>query len=123
ERLAELGAGLLVETLEHLEDIEASEQEHSKATVAPKLTRGEGELQTTMDAQEIDRRVRALQPWPGATLPTNRGRVKVLRGHVEGDRYVPEVVQLPGKKPAPARQVLGDVQGHERARRRSQPAS
>ena len=109
ERLAELGAGLLVETLEHLEDIEASEQEHSKATVAPKLNRGEGELQTTMDAQEIDRRVRALQPWPGATLPTNRGRVKVLRGHLEGDRYVPDVVQLPGKKPAPARQVLGDV--------------
>jgi hypothetical protein len=35
--------------------------------------------------------------------------VKVLRGHVEGDRYVPEVVQLPGKKPAPARQVLGDA--------------
>src|SRR2546430_15243784 len=47
ERLAELGAGLLVETLEHLDDIEASEQEHSKATVAPKLNRGEGELQTT----------------------------------------------------------------------------
>src|SRR2546430_3943762 len=55
-------------------------------SVAPKLNRGEGELQTTMDAQEIDRRVRALQPWPGATLPTNRGHVKVLRGHLEGDR-------------------------------------
>jgi hypothetical protein len=33
----------------------------------------------------------------------------VLRGHVEGDHYVPDLVQLPGKKPAPARQVLGDV--------------
>ncbi|HAC45071.1 MAG TPA: hypothetical protein DCF65_03285, partial [Chloroflexi bacterium] len=58
-------------------------------------------------AQEMDRRVRALQPWPGATLPTARGRVKVLSGHVEGDRYVPDVVQAPGKKPAPAKQVLG----------------
>ena len=54
-------------------------------------------------------RVRALQPWPGATLPTPRGRVKVLSGHVEGERYVPDVVQLPGKKPAPAKQVLGDA--------------
>ena len=63
----------------------------------------------TMGAPEIDRRVRALQPWPGATLPSNRGRVKVLSGHVEGDRYVPDVVQLPGKKPAPAKQVLGDA--------------
>jgi len=35
--------------------------------------------------------------------------VKVLKGHVEGDRYELEVVQLPGKKPAPAKQVLGDA--------------
>src|SRR5205807_10120189 len=102
ERLAERGAELIVETLAHLDDMEPSEQDHSQATVAPKLTRDEGELDPTMDAREIDRRVRALQPWPGATLPTSRGRVKVLRGHVEGDRYVPDVVQLPGKKPAPA---------------------
>ena len=61
-----------------------------------------------MGAEEIDRRVRALQPWPGATLPTKRGRVKVLKGHVDGSRYVPDLVQLPGKRPAPARQVLGD---------------
>jgi len=53
--------------------------------------------------------VRALQPWPGVTLPTKRGRVKVLSGHVEGDRYVPDVVQLPGKRPAPAKQVLDDA--------------
>jgi methionyl-tRNA formyltransferase len=108
-RLAELGAETLVQTLEHLEEITPMGQDHSQATMAPKLTREEGELDWSMDSHEIDRRVRGLQPWPGATLPTERGRVKVLRGHVEGDSYVPEVVQLPGKKPAPAKQVLGDV--------------
>jgi methionyl-tRNA formyltransferase len=108
-RLAEVGAGLLVQTLERLESVQASEQDHSQATMAPKLTREEGELNWSLDAREIDRRVRGLQPWPGATLPTPRGRFKVLRGHVEGDRYVPELVQLPGKRPAPAKQVLGDV--------------
>ena len=108
-RLADIGARLLVETLERLESIEPSEQDHSQSTVAPKLSREEGELDWNMEAREIDRRVRGLQPWPGATLPTRLGRVKVLRGHVEGDRYVPEVVQLPGKRPAPAKQVLGDV--------------
>jgi methionyl-tRNA formyltransferase len=108
-RLADIGASLLVETLERLESIEPSEQDHSQSTVAPKLSREEGELDWTLDAREIDRRVRGLQPWPGATLPTRLGRVKVLRGHVEGDRYVPELVQLPGKRPAPAKQVLGDV--------------
>jgi len=108
-RLATLGAELLVEVLGRLDEIQPSEQDHSRATVAPKLTKEEGELDWSMGAREIDRRVRGLQPWPGAKLPTDRGRVKVLRGRVEGDRYVPEVVQLPGKKPAPAAQVLGDV--------------
>jgi methionyl-tRNA formyltransferase len=108
-RLAELGAEVLVEALKRLEDIKPVEQDHSQATVAPKLSREEGELDWKMDPQEIDRRVRALQPWPGVTLPTKRGRVKVLSGHLEGDRYVPDVVQLPGKKPAPAKQVLGDA--------------
>ena len=108
-RLAELGAQALVATLVRLEEITPSDQDHSQATVAQKLTKEEGELDWGMDAREIDRRVRGLQPWPGATLPTDRGRVKVLRGHVEGERYVPEIVQLPGKRPAPAKQVLGDV--------------
>ena len=108
-RLAEMGAELLVETLEHFEDLRVVGQDHPRATVAAKLRKEEGELEWAMGAPEIDRRVRALQPWPGATLPTNRGRVKVLSGHVEGDRYVPDVVQLPGKKPAPAKQVLGDA--------------
>jgi methionyl-tRNA formyltransferase len=108
-RLAELGADALVLTLENVESIVPAEQDHSQATVAPRLSREESQLEWSLGPQEIDRRVRALQPWPGATLPTAKGRVKVLKGHVEGDRYVPDVVQLPGKKPAPAKQVLGDV--------------
>jgi methionyl-tRNA formyltransferase len=108
-RLSGIGAALLVETLENLAGVHAVAQDHTQATLAPRLTKPEGELDWSMDANEIDRRVRGLQPWPGATLPTSRGRVKVLRGHVDGDRYVPDVVQLPGKKPAPAKQVLADA--------------
>ena len=109
KRLAGIGAGLLVETLESIEEIEAVEQDHGAATVARRLSREDGELEWGMGAQEIDRRVRALQPWPGVTLPTKKGRVKVLSGHIEGDRYVLDVVQLPGKRPAPAKQVLADA--------------
>jgi len=108
-RLAEMGAELLVETLAKFDELRVVGQNHSQATLAPKLSREEGQLEWEMGAHEIDRRVRALQPWPGATLSTKRGRVKVLKGHVEGDRYVLDVVQLPGKKPAPAKQVLGDA--------------
>jgi len=108
-RLAELGAELLVETLERLDGVVAVAQDDSAATVAPRLSKEKGELEWESGAHQIDRTVRALQPWPGATLPTKRGRVKVLSGHVEGDRYVPDIVQVPGKKPAPAKQVLGDA--------------
>lgn len=109
ERLTSIGAELLVGTLARLEEITPVEQNHDQATLAPRLRREDGELDWSLGADEIDRRVRALQPWPGVTLPTPRGRVKVLSGHVEGDRYVPDLVQLPGKKPAPAKQVLGDA--------------
>jgi methionyl-tRNA formyltransferase len=108
-RLAVMGAQLLVQTLERLEQIMPVEQDHDRATFTPRLHREDGELDWSLGAAEIDRRVRGLQPWPGVTLPTKVGRVKVLSGHVEGDRYVPDLVQLPGKKPAPAKQVLGDA--------------
>src|SRR5438034_1561112 len=114
-QLASMGAELLVETLGRLEEITAVEQDDRAATVAPRLRKEDGELEWDIGALEIDRRVRALQPWPGVTLPSKRGRVKVLSGHVEGDRYVPEVVQVPGKRPAPAKQVLGDGPGARRA--------
>jgi methionyl-tRNA formyltransferase len=108
-RLAEVGAALLVETISRLGAIEPVPQDESRATLAPRLRREDGELEWSAPAEEIDRRVRALQPWPGVTLPTKRGRVKVLSGHVEGDRYVPDVVQVPGRRPARAAQVLRDA--------------
>lgn len=109
QRLADIGARLLVDTLERLDEIEAVPQDDALATIAPRLRREDGELEWSADPLEIDRRVRALQPWPGVTLPTSRGRVKVLSGHVDGHRYVPDLVQVPGKKPAAASQVLGNA--------------
>jgi methionyl-tRNA formyltransferase len=115
-RLAKMGAELLVETLANIEQIEGVDQDDRAATVAPRLHKEDGELDWDAGAVEIDRRVRGLHPWPGVTLPTPRGRVKVLSGHIEGDRYVPDVVQVPGKRPGPAKQVLGDAPGAPTAR-------
>jgi len=98
-RLAEIGARALVDVVERLDQITPREQDHTSATTAPKLSREEGELAGDLPAEEIDRRVRAYQPWPGVTLPWRGERVKVLRGRVEDGRYVPEVVQRPGQRP------------------------
>lgn len=106
-RLAEMGAELLVKTIAGIETITPREQDHERATLAPRLTRKDGELEWSLAPEDIDRRVRAFQPWPGVTLPDEAGqRVKVLSGRVEGGRYVSERVQSPGRR---AREVRGDA--------------
>jgi methionyl-tRNA formyltransferase len=101
-RLAEMGAELLVVALAKFDELKGVEQDHKLATLAPKLTREMGQIDPTSIApEEIDRRVRALQPWPGVSFPPieGRGPMKVLRGQVIDGRYQPELVQFPGKKP------------------------
>jgi methionyl-tRNA formyltransferase len=106
-RLAEMGAELLVETIAKLDEIVPRAQDHERATLAPRLSRKDGELGWDMSPREIDRRVRAFQPWPGVTLPDPSGeRMKVLSGRVEAGRYVPERVQTPGRR---AREVRGNA--------------
>jgi len=81
--LAELGATLLVEVLDALQRGEAvaSAQEESQATYAPRLRRGDGEVDwREHTALDVDRRVRALLPWPGVTAPLADGRVQLLSG-------------------------------------------
>jgi methionyl-tRNA formyltransferase len=104
-RLAATGADLLVQTLADFDELRVVGQDHKQATLAPKLTKDMGRLDWSMDPVDIDRHVRALQPWPGVTMSSTDGRgpMKILRGHVVGRRYVPEVIQFPGKKPEQAR--------------------
>jgi methionyl-tRNA formyltransferase len=63
ERLARLGADLLVRTL--AEDAGETPQDHAKATLAPKIEKPEGEIRWTDSAATIYNRFRAFDPWPG----------------------------------------------------------
>ncbi len=74
-RLSSMGAELMLETLEKLErgEIRSRPQDHSQATLAPILKKEDGRIHWGMGAQEIERRIRGLQPWPGA-YTTFRGR-------------------------------------------------
>jgi len=66
--LAELGADLLIETLNGLEakTITAIPQDHSQATLAPILKKEDGLADFSRRAEEIFNRFRGFQPWPGA---------------------------------------------------------
>src|ERR1700730_3511206 len=81
--LAELGAELLIDVLSAIERTEAraTPQPEDGATYAPRLRREDGELEWgECSAADIDRHVRALQPWPGVTLPLGGARVRILAG-------------------------------------------
>ncbi len=67
-RLAALGAAALVDTLEALEAgaVEARPQDDGSATRAPKLSKAQAAIDWARSAAEIERMVRALDPWPVA---------------------------------------------------------
>jgi methionyl-tRNA formyltransferase len=83
-RLASLGAQLLVETLEKMKsgNIRAIPQDHSKATYAPLLNKEDGHIDWRKEAEEIDRQVRAFNVWPGAFTGLNGQLLKIFRGEV-----------------------------------------
>lgn len=68
ERLALMGAGLLVETLDGLAAgaIVAEKQDSAQATYAPLLKKEDGLIDWSRPAHATHNQVRGLQPWPGA---------------------------------------------------------
>ncbi len=67
DRLAKLGADLLVETVGLIAQGKAprTEQDETRATLAKKITKEDGRIDWTRSAVEIERQVRAFNPWPG----------------------------------------------------------
>ena len=66
-RLAELGAQALCETLDGLAagSLEATEQDHTKTTRAPKLKKSDGRIDWRADAKTIRNLIHGAWPWPG----------------------------------------------------------
>lgn len=80
-RLSRLGAELLSETLPRVErgEIKREAQDDSRATYAPMLKREDGLIDWQRRANEIAKRVRAFQPWPGAYTFVRGARLTVWR--------------------------------------------
>ncbi len=79
ERLAELGADLLLETLRRLEGgfVQARPQGDATATFAPKLSKDECSIDWARPAEETERKVRALHPWPVAQIEVRGQRIRI----------------------------------------------
>jgi methionyl-tRNA formyltransferase len=91
-RLAQLGAGLLVETVAGLAagTIVPQPQDPAEATHAPILAKEDGRIDWTRTAAVIASRGRGFTPWPGA-FTTHGGRLlKILRARPRPDRTAPE---------------------------------
>ena len=78
-RLAEGGAGLLVTTLDGIEDgaLVAREQPEEGVSMAPKILVEDAQVDWTEPAQAVDRRIRACTPFPGAWSTFEGERIKI----------------------------------------------
>lgn len=78
-RLAEIGARLLLRTLESIDSLPRIPQDPAQATLAPRLKKEHGWLRPTEPARDMVNRVRGCNPWPGAALMTPAGRLLIWR--------------------------------------------
>ncbi len=80
-RLADLGAALLLQTLEKLLNggITPVKQDESKASYYPMLNKNMGEMDFNLPAEKLQNLVLGLNPWPGAFIKTPMGALKVHR--------------------------------------------
>jgi len=86
QRLAMMGADLLVETLAGLEAgiIVPEKQDDALATLAPLLKKEDGAIDWTAPALAIHNRVRGLQPWPGAQTRFRGAPLHVWKTTIHG---------------------------------------
>lgn len=80
-KLADLAAALLTETLPPIlsGEIRAQPQDESRASVCKTIRKEDGLIDWTRSAIEIERRVRAFNPWPSAYTFWNGAQLKILR--------------------------------------------
>jgi methionyl-tRNA formyltransferase len=84
-RLARLGSRLLLETIDALAagTLVPTPQDAARATSAPLLKKEDGVVRWSDEAPAIERKVRAFQPWPGATARLQGRSLRILASRVE----------------------------------------
>jgi len=88
DALAQMGGRLIVRALDDLANgaLNPTPQPESGATYASKLSRDDGKIDWAKPAAEIERQVRALNPWPGCFFTLNGETVKLLSAEIAADQ-------------------------------------
>jgi methionyl-tRNA formyltransferase len=93
DRLSALGAGAIIAALARLDDLRPEAQPETGVTYAEKIDKAEARVDWTRSAEQIDRQIRGLSPFPGAWTMIGGTRVKLLRSRIaEGSGAPGEVL-------------------------------
>lgn len=90
--LAQLGAAMMVETLERLPSLTPEAQPDEGITYASKVEKCEARLHFDVSAIEVDRRIRAFSPKPGAWFEHRGERIRILEAEIVDERGLPGMV-------------------------------
>jgi methionyl-tRNA formyltransferase len=85
DKLSQLGGDLLLETIPAYISgaLIPQPQPATGSTYAPMLKKEDGRLDFALSAAELERKIRAFHPWPGAFMDWNGAPLKIQRAHVE----------------------------------------
>ena len=99
DKLTDAGAHIILETLKKLEDGTATRtpQDDSQSSYAKMLDKKLGDIDFTKSAEEIERLVRGLNPWPSAYTRYNGKTLKVWKAEVIDKEYAGECGQIVDK--------------------------
>ena len=86
DKLAALGARLIVQALELASSgsLKPQPQPHAGVTYAHKVEKHEAQIDWQQSAAEIERRIRAFNPFPGASSALNSEVIKLQSAHISG---------------------------------------
>lgn len=89
DRLSDMGAALIVQTLAQLDDLVPEPQPEEGVSYAEKIDKSESRIDWAWRAAEVDRHIRGLSPFPGAWCEVDGQRLKLLASRVVSGCGVP----------------------------------
>ncbi len=130
EELAAMGGRLIIEVLQNLDRLEPQKQDDALATYAPMISKKDGLVDFNRSPEQIERQMRAFDPWPGTYTYWGDKMMKLWQGQALGQETDAEPgtvlaagpegidiaaggrilrltqLQMPGKKRTPAGEYL-----------------